>query len=95
MQMYLITETLRKYPPINFTVRRSTQSYKFEDINLTIPKGTTIWIPIFGIHYDSKYYKNPQVFDPERFNDQELNNRPQMSYLPFGLGPRNCIGKTL
>ncbi|KAH0550158.1 hypothetical protein KQX54_017803 [Cotesia glomerata] len=88
----VMCETLRKYPPVNFTLRRSTQSYKFADINLTIPKGTTIWIPIFGIHYDSKYYKNPQVFDPERFNDEELNNRPQMSYLPFGLGPRNCIG---
>ncbi|KAG8039659.1 hypothetical protein G9C98_000388 [Cotesia typhae] len=88
----VMCETLRKYPPINFTLRRSTQLYKFEGINLTIPKGTTIWIPIFGIHYDSKYYKNPQVFDPERFNDEEVNNRPQMSYLPFGLGPRNCIG---
>ncbi|XP_053597979.1 probable cytochrome P450 6a13 [Microplitis demolitor] len=88
----VVCETLRKYPPINFTLRRSTQSYKFSGTNLTIPKGTIIWIPIAGIHRNSEYYPNPDVFDPERFKTEEINNRPQMSYLPFGAGPRNCIG---
>jgi cytochrome P450 len=59
---------------------------------VTIPKGATVFIPIIGIHFDEKYWKNPKKFDPERFTQDEIAKRPSNAYIPFGDGPRNCIG---
>lgn len=49
-------------------------------------------MPTSGIHRDSQYYPNPEVFDPERFSDENKGNIKPYTYMPFGLGPRNCIG---
>lgn len=43
---------------------------------------------------DPKYYPDPETFDPERFSDDNKSNIEPMSYLPFGVGPRNCIGSS-
>lgn len=51
-----------------------------------------IFIPVDAIHYDSEIYSNPEVFDPERFTPEEVIKRHTCSWLPFGDGPRNCIG---
>jgi len=62
--------------------------------SFTINKGMIIWIPLYAIHHDEKYYDNPEEFRPERFlnNDQDNNYRSSF-YFPFGLGPRMCIGR--
>ncbi|EGI68345.1 Cytochrome P450 9e2, partial [Acromyrmex echinatior] len=62
--------------------------------SFTINKGMIIWIPLYAIHHDEKYYDNPEEFRPERFlnNDQDNNCRPSF-YFPFGLGSRMCIGR--
>ncbi|XP_072756852.1 probable cytochrome P450 6a17 isoform X2 [Anoplolepis gracilipes] len=85
-------ETLRKYPPLSFLMRQSTTSYTFDDTKLNIPKGQKIWIPVFAIHRDPDIYPKPDVFDPERFSDEGVKTRQAIHYLPFGDGPRNCIG---
>lgn len=54
--------------------------------------GDVFWIPVLGIHRDEKYYPNPDQFDPERFNETNRAQINQAAYLPFGTGPRNCIG---
>lgn len=59
-----------------------------------VKKGTLVIIPSYGIHQDPEYYHNPEIFDPERFMWENRKKIPQMAYLPFGVGPRNCIGIT-
>lgn len=51
-----------------------------------------IWIPIYQIQRDPVVYPEPDVFDPERFDEANMQNKKSMFYLPFGDGPRNCIG---
>lgn len=51
-----------------------------------------IWIPTYSLHHDADIYPNPDVFNPENFNEDAIEARHPMTYLPFGDGPRNCIG---
>lgn len=59
---------------------------------VTIKKGIQVTIPTIGIHYDPNYFPNPEKFDPERFSEDEKSSIVPGSYMPFGVGPRNCIG---
>ncbi|KAJ8944241.1 hypothetical protein NQ314_009518 [Rhamnusium bicolor] len=90
---FLSTETLRKYPPVPLITRQCVKDYKVPDEDVIIEKGNIVMIPVSGIHYDEDYYKNPEVFDPERFNEENIAQRPKYTHLPFGEGPRICIGK--
>ncbi|KAF2892518.1 hypothetical protein ILUMI_13655 [Ignelater luminosus] len=87
-----INETLRKYPPFPTIGRICTKNYKVPDSNVVIEKGTAIVIPISGIHYCPEYYPEPEKFDPERFSPENKSKRHHYTWLPFGEGPRNCIG---
>ncbi|KAJ8940731.1 hypothetical protein NQ318_005482 [Aromia moschata] len=89
----VIDETLRMYPPLSFVTRTCVKDYKVPDEDVVIEKGTRVFIPVQGIHYDERYFKDPEVFDPERFNEANKKNIRQYSYLPFGEGPRLCIGE--
>ncbi|XP_051165488.1 uncharacterized protein LOC127284206 [Leptopilina boulardi] len=88
----IFQETLRLYPPITVLMRKTTEKYTFLDNNVTLEKGYKVWIPIYAIHRDGKYHSEPEIFNPDRFKDEEINLRNPMHYLPFGDGPRNCIG---
>lgn len=72
--------------------RKAVKSYKFPDSNFTLAKGLQVVIPVYGIHNDPKYWPEPEKFIPERFTEDEKRNRPQYAYVPFGAGPRLCIG---
>jgi len=74
-------------------MRQSITNYTFDGTKVNIPEGQKVWIPVYAIHRDPSIYPKPDVFDPERFNDDTMQSRHSMSYLPFGDGPRNCIGK--
>lgn len=71
-------------------MRAAGQDYTFD--KLVVPKGITVQIPTYAIHHDPEYYPNPEVFDPERFSSENRSKIQSMAYLPFGEGPRNCIG---
>ncbi|KAJ8888147.1 hypothetical protein PR048_007634 [Dryococelus australis] len=88
----VIDETLRKYPPSGFLARTCTKPYTIPNTNVHLEKGTVVIIPVRSIHHDPKYFPCPQRFDPERFSQENINKIPQFAYLPFGEGPRLCIG---
>ncbi|XP_051155406.1 cytochrome P450 6k1-like [Leptopilina boulardi] len=87
-----ISEILRMYPTLPFVDRKTTKNYKIEKTGLVIEKGTPILIPMLGFHYDPKYFPNPHNFNPERFSSDRKSSINPYVYLPFGIGPRNCIG---
>lgn len=49
-------------------------------------------IPVWNFHRDPKYFPNPGKFDPDRFSEENRDKIDPDTYLPFGVGPRNCIG---
>ncbi|XP_055852792.1 cytochrome P450 6a8-like [Episyrphus balteatus] len=85
-------ETLRKYPVITNLVRRSMNEYPTKNPKFVIPANTMCLIPVDAIHHDPEIYPDPEKFDPERFSPEEISKRHSCSWLPFGEGPRHCIG---
>ncbi|GJQ68870.1 Cyp6a9 [Trypoxylus dichotomus] len=88
----VIQETLRKYPPVPFLMRVCTKDYKIPDSDIVLKTGTDVFVSVLGVHYDPEYYPDPQRFQPERFNEENRKKRPGFTFLPFGEGPRICIG---
>ncbi|XP_077259204.1 cytochrome P450 6k1-like [Temnothorax americanus] len=88
----VINETLRKYPPLSMLNHICTKVINLPTTNIYLLKETSIFIPILGLHRDPSIYPNPDKFDPERFNADEKARRHPYAYLPFGEGPRICIG---
>ncbi|XP_063930107.1 probable cytochrome P450 6a14 [Zophobas morio] len=88
----VINETLRKYPAAPRLVRKCVKDYKIPDQDVIIEKGTMVEIPVYAIHYDKEYYPDPEKFDPDRFTEGNKSKRHQFAHLPFGEGPRMCIG---
>ncbi|MFN8467635.1 MAG: cytochrome P450 [Caldilineaceae bacterium] len=83
-------ETLRLYPPIHIGNRKAAH-----DVHLpagTIPAGNRVMYSIYLSHRDPAQWENPGTFDPDRFDRQGAV--PAFTYVPFGGGPRNCIGAT-
>ncbi|XP_077266102.1 cytochrome P450 6k1-like isoform X1 [Temnothorax americanus] len=89
----VINETLRKYPPLPMLNRICTQDIDLPIANIRVSKGIPIVIPVLGLHRDPTIYPDPDNFDPERFNENETARRHPYAYLPFGEGPRSCIGR--
>jgi cytochrome P450 len=86
----VIKETLRLYPPIHLGSRITATDTEFQGYQL--PAGTRILYSIFLSHRHPAYWPDPHRFDPERFSSEKVRQRPPYIYMPFGGGPRNCIG---
>ncbi|KAK4873607.1 hypothetical protein RN001_012967 [Aquatica leii] len=93
----VVTESLRKWPPLVSVDRRSVKPFVIEselpgEETIHFPKSTTCIIPVYSIHRDPKYYPNPEKFDPERFSEKNKHLLTPSSFLAFGMGPKNCVG---
>jgi cytochrome P450 family 9 len=90
----VISEALRKWPAAPIIDRMCTRPYTLEYDNKKIDfeVGRNFFIPVSAFHHNEEYFPNPYRFDPERFNDENKGNINPDVYLPFGIGPRNCIG---
>ncbi|GBN36410.1 Cytochrome P450 3A21 [Araneus ventricosus] len=85
----VLNESMRMYPPVHlFTNRYALEDVQYGDIH--IPKGTLIQAPVHLMHHDPDFWSEPEIFDPERFSTKP--NSEGITYLPFGVGPRNCLG---
>lgn len=92
--LYITLETLRKYPIVGQLNRQAMNDYVVPGHpKYVIKKNMPVLIPVLGLHHDPEFYPNPQEFDPERFAPEVNKQRDPMEYLPFGDGPRNCIGE--
>ncbi|KAF8796724.1 Cytochrome P450 3A11 like protein [Argiope bruennichi] len=88
----VISETLRLYPIVVKLERYSDTDYKLGDTGILIPKGMILSIPVIAMHRDPRLWPDPERFDPDRFTSEAKAKRDPYSYLPFGAGPRNCVG---
>lgn len=86
-------EGLRMFPSLGYLRRMCAKKYTFPEINLTIDEGVSILIPVQALHRDPHYWIKPEKFRPERFHPDEFTEMNKNVYLPFGSGPRACIGE--
>jgi cytochrome P450 len=83
-------EALRLYPPAWIITRRALGEDQL--CGYSIPRGSLVVIGVSAIHRHPAYWPDPQRFDPDRFSAQAAESRLRFAYLPFGGGPRLCIG---
>jgi cytochrome P450 len=86
----VLKETLRLYPPIHLGSRIAATDLEFR--SFPIPAGTRVLYSIYLTHRDEKQWHHPAAFIPERFSPELARQRHPYTFLPFGGGPRNCIG---
>lgn len=88
---FFVSETLRKYPAVATLHRIVDKDYELPNGSV-LPAGTFLVIPTYAFHHDPENFPMPEKFDPERFSDGERATRHPYAFLPFGEGPRICIG---
>jgi cytochrome P450 len=86
----VIYETLRLYPPFWMVDRMAVADDRVGDLD--IPQGSTVIVFVYGAHHASRSWPSPESFDPERFSKENDKLQPPFTFLPFGAGPRGCIG---
>lgn len=86
----VIKESLRLYPPIHVGNRKLTEDMTI--YGCPIHAGNRLMYSIYLSHRDQEAWRDPDAFIPERFDRQHGDERPPLAYVPFGGGPRNCIG---
>ncbi|XP_022220251.2 probable cytochrome P450 9h1 [Drosophila obscura] len=95
----VVQEGLRKWPPAISTDRECSKDIDLCDDSgktlLSAKKGDVLQIPIFPLHHDPENFAEPEWFDPQRFSDERRDEIKPGTFLPFGVGPRNCIGNRL
>ncbi|NXI64072.1 CP3AO protein, partial [Anseranas semipalmata] len=86
----VVNESLRLYPPGGRIERVCKKTVELNGV--TIPKGMVVMIPAYVMHRDPAYWPEPEEFRPERFSKENRKSIDPYTFLPFGAGPRNCIG---
>jgi cytochrome P450 len=88
----VVKESMRLLPPVWGFSRQAIEDVRIGEYD--VPKGTSVNIGTFWTHRDPRWWENPDAFEPERFSpDREAKIR-KYAYIPFGGGPRICIGNS-
>lgn len=85
----IVDETLRHYPPVHSLPREATRDVSFGDY--VVPEGFEVLVAVYSMHHDERFWSHPETFDSSRWLDRD---RSADAYLPFGAGPRRCLGAT-
>lgn len=88
----VVEETMRLYPPVWSILRRAVGADQIGPY--VVPAGTSIFISPYAMHRHPAFWEHPDAFDPERFTSEHSSGRPHFAYVPFGGGPRQCIGNS-
>jgi cytochrome P450 len=83
-------ESMRLYPPAYGVGREVVSDCVIG--GYTIPRKSQVFMFTWALHRDPRYFKDPNTFRPERWEEDSINNLPKYAYFPFGGGPRACIG---
>ena len=86
----VVREAMRLYPPAPGVAREPIEDVKIGGYD--VPKGSLISVNIYALHRDPRFFDDPERFDPDRFSGGWEERIPRYAYLPFGGGPRVCIG---
>ena len=86
----VIQEAMRLYPPAPLIVREARRVLQLG--TETIGPGTFVYVPVYAVHRHEEFWDRPDLFDPDRFTPEAIKTRDRYVYLPFGAGPRVCIG---
>lgn len=86
----VIEEAMRLYPPAYAIGREALVEDEIKGEK--IPKGSIMFLSVFAAQRSQNYWENPALFDPDRFLPERIKEQPKLSYMPFGAGPRMCIG---
>jgi len=86
----VFSEAMRLFPPAPIITRTATNAFTLD--RYQIPAGTVFFIPIYAVHHRAELWPEPERFDPTRFDPEPARARHRYAYMPFGAGPRVCIG---
>jgi cytochrome P450 len=88
----VVHEAMRLYPPAGLIVRAARRQVRLDDE--VIRAGSVVYVPVYAIHRHEAFWCRPDEFDPSRFEPEAVKGRDRYIYLPFGAGPRICIGQS-
>lgn len=88
----VIQESMRLFPPAYGFGREAVADCEIGGYD--VPAGTTVFMSPWLMHHDARWFDEPQRFNPDRWSDGLAERLPRHAYLPFGGGPRICIGNT-
>ncbi|RLU27442.1 hypothetical protein DMN91_001246 [Ooceraea biroi] len=86
-----LKETMRLYPSVFCIFRKLTEDVMMQ--SYLVPAGTQVYVDIFSLHKNPEFWPNPEVFYPDRFLPELVQDRHPFAYVPFSAGSRNCIGQ--
>jgi cytochrome P450 len=89
----VLQETMRLYPPVWILPRRALEDDEVGGYH--VPAGADVLISPYTLHRHPRYWPEPDRFDPERFDPDVQTDRPRYAHIPFGAGPRFCVGNHL
>ncbi|MCO6458667.1 MAG: cytochrome P450, partial [Pirellulaceae bacterium] len=87
----IFLEAMRLYPPAIAIARQAAQPVEIGGI--PIPRGSLVFVSVYSIHHDARWFPQPEECQPQRFANDPSHPLPENAYLPFGIGPRACIGR--
>jgi cytochrome P450 len=87
----VLTEAMRLYPPAYVLGRLALKDVTIRGYR--VPAGSTVLVSPYVVHHDPRWYPDPFRFDPTRWRDDGSSSRPRHAFIPFGSGPRVCIGE--